>query len=281
MRVGISNGIIAAEADTHGAELQSVVCRGKERLWQNESGEWSGHAPVLFPVCGKCSVRIGGREYDPGRHGFAKGSEFSIAERRKNAVTFELKPSAETKAGYPFDFVFRVRYSLIDARLRIAYEIENPAEDTLYFSCGAHESFLLERPLGEYELRFPKSERFLSLLHDGNGCLTGETLGFGEGTRLALPEEFLTEGRTVIFGTLRSRSLLLCERGGNALVRVTFGGFPNLLLWRGGTAPFLCIEPWHNLPDDGTKSDFSEREGIIALAAHEKKRFLREIEYLM
>ena len=30
---------------------------------------------------------------------------------------------------------------------------------------------------------------------------------------------------------------------------ITFDGFPNLLLWRGGAGKFICIEPWTNLPD--------------------------------
>lgn len=280
MRVQFTNGTITATADTHGAELVSVVAGGKERLWQNESGQWSGHAPVLFPVCGKCDVLLGGRKYESGRHGFARSSEFSLVEQRKNALTFELRSSAETKQRYPFEFIFRVRYRLIGARLRIVYEVENPADETLYFSCGAHESFALDRPLGEYELRFSKKEIFLSLLHDENGCLNGEIFGFGEGTCFALPEDFLSEGRTIIFKDLRSRSLLLCQKGGDAIAKVSFGGFPNLLLWRAGEASFLCIEPWHNLPDDGTGVDFSKREGIIALPSHEKKRFVREIEYL-
>ena len=280
MRVRFSNGIITAEADTHGAELVSVAVGGRERLWQNQSGEWSGHAPVLFPVCGKCSVLLNGREYEVGRHGFARNSEFTLVEERKNAVSFQLRSSAETKLRYPFDFIFRVRYLLIGARLKIVYEIENPSAGVLYFSCGAHESFALERPVGEHELLFSRKENFSSLLHDENGCLNGEAVSFGEGTRLALDEDFLSEGRTIIFKGLRSRRVVLCERGGNAVAKIKFSGFPNLLLWRAGQAPFLCIEPWHNLPDDGKSVAFPNREGVIALHAHQKKKFTREIEYL-
>ena len=280
MRVRFTSGIITAEADTRGAELVSVVLKGRERLWQNGSGEWDGHAPVLFPVCGKCGVLLNGREYETGRHGFARNSEFSLVEQKENAALFELRSSAETKRNYPFDFIFRVRYTLIGARLRIVYEVENPAGETLYFSCGGHESFALERPLGEYELLFSRKEEFLSLLHDENGCLNGETVSFGEGTRLALPEEFLSEGRTVIFKNLRSRRLLLCERGGKAVAKLSLGGFPHLLLWRAGSASFLCIEPWNNLPDHDKLVEFTRREGIVALPARQKKKFTREIEYI-
>lgn len=281
MRVAFSNGILSAEADTCGAELVGLCFEGRERLWQNESGEWAGHAPVLFPVCGNCAVHEGGRVYPMDRHGFARRSEFTIKEKRDNGVCFELISNEYTRERFPYSFVFRVRYMLLGVKLQIVYEVENPAGSELYFSCGGHESFALERPIGEYELRFPKREKFLSHVHNGEGRLTGETLDLGQGTRLPLPEAFLSEGRTAIFGDLRSRSVCLCERGGKPLAKITYRGFPNLLLWRPGSAQMICIEPWYNLPD-GTEplSDFSKREGVVCVPSHKKHKFVREITYL-
>ena len=276
----ISNGTLTVTADTRGAELVSVMFAGEEKLWQNESGEWAGHAPVLFPVCGNCAVQIGGKNYPVGRHGFARNSEFQLIKRSANALCFELKSNDETKSKYPFDFVFRVRYSLLGARLRIVYEVENPTDTDLYFSCGGHESYLLSRPLNEYELRFPFKEMFVSLLHDNDGRLTGETLDFGRGTRLPLPDGFLTNGHTVIFKNLRSRRLWLCKTGAKEIAEISFSGFPNLLLWRPGTQNMICIEPWHNLPDGKTQEEFSEKQGIMTVSPRAKKRLVREIVYL-
>ena len=280
MRTTISNGNLAVTADTRGAELVSVVFEGQEKLWQNESGEWAGHAPVLFPVCGNCAVQINGEEFPVGRHGFARNSEFRLVKQSVSSLCFELKSNDETKSKYPFEFVFRVHYSLSGAKLRIVYEVENPTSANLYFSCGGHESYLLTRPLREYELKFPLKERFESLLHDSEGRLTGETLDFGRGTRFLLPDDFLINGNTIIFKNLRSRRLSLCETGGRKFAEVSFSGFSNLLLWRPGTQNMICIEPWHNLPDGKTKEEFSDKQGIISVPPCAKKRLVREIVYL-
>ena len=278
MRVAFSNGILSAEADTYGAELVSVRVGGREWLWQNESGEWAGHAPVLFPVCGNCALLSGGKRYPVGRHGFARKSEFTLKEKRQNAVCFELRSTAETREKFPYEFIFRVRYRISGAKLSIVYEIHNPSKGELYFSCGGHESFALDAPLSEYGLRFSRNEKFSALLHDDDGKLTGETLDFGEGAYFALPEDFLSEGRTVIFGGLRSRRAALCYSG-SPISYISFGGFENLLLWRAGSSQMICIEPWHNLPDGKEVGEFSKREGIICVPAFEKRRFVREITY--
>ena len=278
MKVAFHNDIISAEADTLGAELVSVRAYGQEKLWQNESGEWAGHAPILFPVCGNCAVQIAGKQYPVDRHGFARKSEFTLKKQQKNSLLFELKSNEKTREQYPFDFVFRVRYTLRGAALQIGYEVENSSNEVLYFSCGGHESYLLSKPLGEYELRFPRKEKFTSLLHDAAGRLTGETFDLGSGTSFPLPDQLLVNGNTLIF-QLCSRRLTLCERGGKRVADISFSGFPNLLLWRPGTEKVICIEPWHNLPDGATPLELAEKEGMIALPPHAKKQFVRTIEY--
>ena len=148
----------------------------------------------------------------------------------------------------------------------------------MYFSRGGHESFALEGPLGNCELQFSRSEEFIHLVHDQNGQLTGEKKAFGTGTRLPLPEEELKDGNTLIFQKLRSRSVRLIESG-KAVAQISFGGFPNLLLWRASDQNMICIEPWHNLPDGPAHILFPQKEGIIALPPHGKKQFVRTIEY--
>ena len=279
MEAVLKNGIISLKADTLGAELTSVRVNGREWLWQNESGEWAGHAPVLFPVCGNCLMQVGGKQYPTDRHGFARKSEFVLKRRQKNSLLFELKSSEETRAQYPFDFVLRVRYTLGGATLGIAYEVENPSDEVVYFSCGGHESYALEKPLKEYELRFPRKEKFATLLHDSEGRLTGEVRELASGTHFPLPENLLVEGNTLIF-RLRSRRVLLCEKSGECVAEITFPGFSNLLLWRPGTANVICIEPWHNLPDGSEPTEFSKKEGVIALEPHRTIKFIRKITYL-
>ena len=276
MKVTFDSGILFAEADTLGAELTSIRIHGQEKLYQGSA--WPHHAPVLFPVCGNCDLKLNGKQYPLGRHGFARKSEFTLLSKRKNAVCFELRSNPQTKECYPFDFCLRVSYSLRGACLNISYEVENLGDDTMYFSCGGHESFALQRPLEDYELQFSQEETFVHLPHDGDGRLTGEQVELGFGTSLPIPP--LTRGNTLILGNLRSRHVRLCEREGKWLADISFSGFSNLLLWRVGEEQMICIEPWHNLPDGKASQEFPQKEGIIALAPHAKKKLIRKIEYL-
>ena len=276
MKVAFDNGILFAEADTLGAELMSIRLNGTEKLWQGSA--WPHHAPVLFPVCGNCDLRLNGKQYALDRHGFARKSEFVLRSKRKTSVCFELRSNQQTKACYPFDFCFRVKYSLRGACLNITYEVENCGGKPMYFSCGGHESFALSRPLEEYELQFSQREKFVHLPHDEDGRLTGDQEELGAGTRLPIPP--LAGGNTLILGALRSRRVKLCERDGKALAQISFAGFSNLLLWRVGEEKMICIEPWHNLPDGRREQEFSEKKGIITLPPHALKKFVRKIEYL-
>lgn len=278
MRSTITNGILDVSVDTFGAELVSVRFHGREKLWQGS--EWPHHAPILFPVCGNCDLRLDGVEYPIEWHGFARKSEFALCDKRGQSVCFELHASEKTRECYPFEFCFRVMYSLYGASLRIVYEIENLGNGMMYFSCGGHESFALAHPLGEYELRFEKAEVFEHNVHDEEGRLTGETITLGAGTRLPLPAGLLTGGNTLIFKGLRSRKVQLCKTDGNSVAEISFVDFSNLLLWRVGESKMICIEPWHNLPDGPVPIEFSEKDGVVALPPHRKKKFIRSIKYL-
>lgn len=49
MRYTIKNEKVSVTLESVGAEIISVVMDGKERVWQNETGEWAGHGPMFFP----------------------------------------------------------------------------------------------------------------------------------------------------------------------------------------------------------------------------------------
>ena len=143
MNYTIRNECLAVTVSSLGAEMLGVKAFGKERLWQNENGSWSGHAPVLFPVCGSCGVTVNGKTYEVGAHGFARKSEFTLKHISEGKIILSLKSSEETKKKYPFDFVFKAEYALAGNSVNIIYTVENPSDSELPFSCGGHESFAL------------------------------------------------------------------------------------------------------------------------------------------
>ncbi len=282
MEYTLKNEKMSVTVNDKGAEVVSVVCEGKERLWQNPTGEWAGHAPLLFPVCGHVGMTVNGVSYPIKAHGFAKKCTFALTGTGDDFLTFTLAANEETKKVYPFDFFFHVTYRIQNDTLSIVYEVENPAQTPLYFACGGHETFALETDVDGYQIQFEKQETLTHYYHDAEGYLTGETMNCGDGNPFPLPVDFLQNGETLIFKNVRSRAVKLVRIGGSAIAEVTFEGFDNLLLWRAGAAKYICIEPWTNLPDAANTPDieFSQKEGVMQVDGKSSKKLVRTIRYL-
>ncbi|MBQ7879981.1 MAG: hypothetical protein IJ317_04970 [Clostridia bacterium] len=278
----LQNKEITVKISSIAAEIISVVKGGKERVWQNETGEWNGHGPVLFPVCGHFGVTVDGKSYPIGAHGFAKKRDFALTTKTDDRLTLALRSDETTKAVYPFDFIFEVTYRLASNVVEIEYKVQNPAKTPLYFACGGHESFALDTDrVDEYEIVFEQEEKIVHQVHDDDGYLTGETQDFGAGKAFTLPYDFFQDGRTLVLKDLRSRKATLCKKTGGVVAQITFDGFENLLLWRGGNAKYICIEPWTNLPDLANTPDieFSQKAGVIKVDGESEITLVRTVAY--
>lgn len=281
MKSTIKSGNLEITATELGAELLSVKYNDKERLWQNENGGWEGHAPVLFPVCGACEMRVDGKVYLCPRHGFAKESYFTLVEQNDNNLKYRLVSSLKSKDVYPFGFILEIWYEIEGSQLTVTYEVYNPQDKYLYFSCGGHDSFTLGKELENYELEFEKDEEFESKLVDKKGYLTGKVKALGVGKMLDLNCDLLDNGYSICLDNLNSRSVTLREKGtGKEVVKVSFPDSCKLVLWRPDGAKMLCIEPWQNLPDkSGESREFSQKDGVIAVAPFGRKVITRTIRY--
>ncbi|MBQ8323309.1 MAG: hypothetical protein IJX91_05015 [Clostridia bacterium] len=280
----IKNGKLAVTIKSLGAEIVSVVKDGKERSWQNPTGEWGGHAPLLFPVCGRCGVTLDGKQYPIGFHGFAKKTEFSLVKKGEDFISLSICATEATKEVYPFDFVFTITYKLENAKLVVEQTVQNlSTKKPLYFAIGGHDSFALENNLDRYTLVFEKEETVDSLECGEEGRLSGEITSFGKAQTFDLPRDYMQEGVTLILKGVNSRNVTLCEKGGKPLIKVCFDKeFANLLFWREGDAKYICIEPWTNLPDlmGAPDPEFSEKYGVIEVEKGATKKLVRSIEYL-
>lgn len=264
-----------------GAELISVKHNGKERLWQNENGSWSGHAPVLFPVCGACEVKSGGKAYSCPRHGFALNSKFTLVEQTENSLKYRLVSGVKSKEIYSFDFVFDVCYEIEGNELIITYETYNPQDKDLYYSCGGRDSFKLEKEVKNYELVFEKDEEFASKLVDENGYLTGKSILLGNGKILDLNSDLLENSNSICLDKLNSRSVILREKvTGKEVAKVTFPDSEKLVLWHPNYSKMLCIEPWQNLPDiKGANAEFKNKDGVIKVEPFGRRVITRTVRY--
>ena len=283
MTYSIKNDKITATFATLGAEIISVKKGEKEYIWQNPTGEWKGHAPLLFPVCGRCGVKVNGVAYPIPFHGVARQREFTVEMQSENSITFTLKSDCGTKKEYPFDFIFRVTYALQDDTLSVSFAVENPANDTLYFACGSHEAYALDGQVNEYEVEFEKEEDLQNyLVGDDMGHISGETQNLGTKKVFPLPLECLQNSDSIILKHIRSRKLIFRKIGGEEVVELGFDGFQNLLFWRAMDGKFICIEPWTNLPDLTNTEDieFSTKDGVMAVAPLDTKTLVRTIRFI-
>ena len=93
----IKNEQLTVEISSLGAELQSIKdAQGNEYLWDGDEQYWNRHSPILFPiVCGlwKDTYRIDGKEYQLGRHGFARDTEFLLISKGEDRITYALTDS--------------------------------------------------------------------------------------------------------------------------------------------------------------------------------------------
>ena len=279
----IQNSKICVTVDSLGAQVVSVKKDGREKIWQNPTGEWNGHSPVLFPVCGHFGVYHEGVDYPISAHGFVRRKEFVLTGQVCDELAFTVHSDEETRKVFPFEFSFTVRYKIQEETLIVSYEVENVSkEKPMYFACGSHEAYALDKDVDGYELRFEKEEKFLHCMHDCQGYLTEETKDFGEGKVFPLPIDFLQKGATLIFKEVQSRRVWLCEKDGKELVEVGFDGFGNLLLWRADEGKFICVEPWTNLPDYAGVApiEFSKKDGVMEVGAGQTKCVTHTVKFL-
>lgn len=281
MQYSIEKDNLKVTVESYGAEMVSVLYKGKERLWQNQTGNWAGHSPLLFPVCGHFGVTHNGKSYPITAHGFAKRTEFTLTDKTENSITLSMKASVETKKVYPFDFVFSVTYTVNGDEVSATYTVENPANEPLYFACGGHDSFALDGEVDGYALAFDKEEDLVHYYHDDGGYLSGEMHDFGKVKVFPLPKAFLQKGNTLIFKDLQSSKVTLQTLQGEKLATLTFDTCKNVLLWRANNSPFICIEPWTNLPDLAGVEDieFSKKDGVLTVEPKSQTIVSRTIQY--
>ena len=277
----ISNEKMIVTINDLGAEISSVFYKGKERVWQNENGSWKGKSPVLFPVCGNSSVIIDGIDCKMPFHGFARKGVFECVLKKNDKVSFLLKYDDETLAVYPFKFEFKITYLLKDNSIVIENEITNVGEKSMPFALGRHDSFAFDCPVGEYKLCFDEKEEFLSQKTDEKGRLINLYVDFGKGNELVVPEDYLTNGQTLIFGGIKNDRVTLKTLDDRPIAEFFFGEIRNLLFWRPEGARIICVEPWSALPDERGNCDISfiENEKYYILNKGETKTLFFSINY--
>lgn len=268
----LSNKQLTVCVNARGAELCSIKGANEfEYLWQADPAIWGRHAPVLFPMVGKLAnnqYTLDGKTYELPQHGFARDMEFRLIEQSENSLTFQLLPTAETRACYPCEFDLQITYRLSGSTLHIQYAVRNTGSSPMPFSIGAHPGFTLPGPLEECFLEFVKLEELNAHLLGSNGLISDETIPILENTNRLPLSKTLFDRDALIFMDARSESIRLGSTNSTRRLTVEFAGFPELGIWSKPGAPFVCIEPWYGYADtEQPYDDIKEKPGILILEA--------------
>lgn len=286
-RIGIADGAAAAEVAVDGAELRGWRVGGADLLWPGDPAVWDGVAPVLFPVVGWTrggAVRVDGRTYPLGLHGFARHARFDVAQRRGDSVTLVLRESEETLRLYPFPFRLAVTYTAGGPTLSAALEVTNTGARTMPYAAGLHPGFRCPLPGGEdaaHHVAFDAQERASVPVIAPGGLFSARERPIGlEGRMLRLQADIFAQEALCFIGA-RSRALALAtDTPHGPRLRVEFEGLPNIVLWSRPGAPFLCIEGWSGWGDpEGYAGELRDKPGMRLLEPGETGRHAMRMTY--
>ncbi len=276
----IENEYLKVKVRNYGAELTSVFSKKNniEHLWQADEKVWGWHAPVLFPVIGRClndEITIEGKAYKMEKHGFARKSDFKLLELGQGKMVFLLTDSEETLKVYPYKFEFLIGYRLSGNELHVSFEVINKDENSIYFQLGGHPAFAVPFNEGEkyedYHLDFEMNENSSRHFIDSNGYFDGRTEKVFDNSNSILLRGDLFKDDALIFKDLKSRKVNITSKGNLYSLSVDFSGFNYLGLWAKENAPYICVEPWIGCADTAHNPvEFSSKESVVMLKHNEK-----------
>jgi len=282
MEYFLENSDFVVRINSLGAEVKSVLNKKtyREYMWYGDSKFWGRTSPVLFPFVGSLKDKkyiFEGTEYPMGQHGFARDMEFDFLSRDKDThspnqdtISFILKSDENTLKKYPFEFELIITYTLIENELKVVWTVNNPSEQKMYFSIGAHPAFLVpihgENSKEGYKLYFEACD---VIHHHGNTADTGLAIMDEDitlplsGGLVNITLDFFDRCTYMIEGN-QTKLVGIEDPSGNRFIEVKFDT-PLFAIWspEQKNAPFLCIEPWYGRCDatdfegDLTKRDYT------------------------
>ena len=284
----IENAKIKASVSTMGAELVSLILKktGTEYLWQADPTYWTGHAYNLFPICGRLwegKYTYRGKTYEMNLHGFARKTEYELAEQTDSTLTFRLTDSDVTYAQYPFHFELLLTYTLDGASVKTTFRIVNKDEKELIYAVGGHPGFNVPLAEGEtfedYTLTFgEKCAPEQVCMSETCYCLAGTTKPFPVRCGKSFKLQHSLFDNDAVFLTNMAKEVTLKSGVSKHFVTVSYPEMKYVGFWHKPKteAPYVCIEPWMSIPaDDGKVDDFETKRDMLRLAPGGE----REIEF--
>lgn len=288
----IENEYLKVSVHETGAELCSVYNKIKdiEHIWQAQPDIWSSHAPNLFPVIGAIKDGfkiIDGKKYKVPRHGFIRNNEkLRLKERTDRQLVFELLHDKETLKVYPYQFSFRIAFTLRENKLEISHEIINLDQKPIYFSLGGHPAFNIclseNEKISDYSLRFDQKMNLDTLLLNEKGLVTKKSRSVLRSENEFRLSEDIFNNDALIFRNIPAKRISLRSRERGEILNVSYKDFKNLGIWSKPGAPYVCIEPWLGIADfEDAPDDFTRKADVLSIEAEKEFYATYEIEFSM
>jgi galactose mutarotase-like enzyme len=228
---------------------------------------------VLFPVIGGLKdgqYSYEGKTYKLPSHGFARTSEFAVTRTGSDFAELTLGSSPRTREGYPFDFSLTVSFQLEHAGIAVRYDVTNTGSRRMYFSIGSHPAFVMPfagGALENYYVLFEREEDLPRWFFKDGLIEAGKTEEVFENGRVISLSRASFDLGVMIFKHPISREFTIANSRSSRAIKVVTDGVAYLGIWsKPGGAPFLCIEPWHGIPDmSDTSGNLVDKEGILSL----------------
>ena len=290
--VMIENGSLAVRIAPKGAEMQSIVCDGIERLWCGDPAVWGRHAPLLFPLIGRLRdgyYELDGRRIDAPTHGFCRDRVFSVERLNDATVRFATCDDEETRAVFPFAFRLSVAYALEGSSVVKTHCVENRGDVPLPFEIGGHEAYatclLPGETMEDYCVCFGAADKgadgadgmwvdcaeMFAMDEDGILDVPKIVVPLEAGCLTKTPEQLGID--TIVLEGVPGSTATLASRKSDRAVTVEFPDFPYLGIWTkpmGVQTRYLCIEPWSALPDAHfSPRELAEKPGVRTVAPGE------------
>ena len=258
MEYTIENEYLKLTVTTWGAQVKSVIrkCDNVEHIWQADKSVWGYHAPILFPHTGRVVdgvIEVGGKRYESGQHGFARGMEHTLVDQTADTIVMELCADEETLARFPFDFRLVSTFTLENDTVHHTLTVENLDEKKMPFGIGYHPGFALPfddaHTATDYEIRFSDMESPICINNLPYGLVHGDLYHLPANIQSLPIDEKLFENDSHCMVNLNSSAIGVYEKDTGRGVVCDIRDFPYTLLWsKPGMPKFVCIEPWHSLP---------------------------------
>ncbi|MBO5214795.1 MAG: hypothetical protein J6B79_01235 [Clostridia bacterium] len=268
--VTIKNDLIKVEISLLGAKFHTITdLRDNEQLvFEGSEGAWAKRDLVLFPfACRRVDgwYEVDGKRYEMPIHGFAKLNVFEIDEQSDDSVTLLLRSNDETRAMYPYDFEFRIRYSLIGNKVKLDYFVKNTSDKKMYFSLGGHLAFKLDGQINadgteDTKGNFIEFSTPIKKWYPLKGAFVLPEEEWTGGQRFEVDKKFLIDhGTTPIFTTKGGAKYFLERKNGRKIAFETKSSV--VAFWSDNEyGQYVCVEPWWGVPDDyDVKREISQK----------------------